>query len=140
MGYLPIIFANDETEKKSFNFKKIVRETFHKSIEFLLAPLFNKESENGIDFEVNGKNIWFYPRISTIICDWPEACTFALTYKTANSNYPCHFCLVKKDEFINTYKDQIIMRNHQNMNEYYQQNKAAEVSLEPIYNFFWNIP
>ena len=54
LGYLPIISARDETEKKSSHFKKIVREMFHNSIGFLLDPLFCEE--NSIDFEVNGKN------------------------------------------------------------------------------------
>jgi Plavaka transposase len=139
LGYLPILSAN-EIKKKSLDYKILVRETFHKSIKFLLNPLFCKESENGIDFEVNGENVWFFPRISTIISDWPEACTFALTYKSANSNYPCHFCLTEKDKFIKTHKDQMIMRNHETMYEYYQNNKMAEISLEPVYNFFWNVP
>lgn len=139
LGYLPILFANNESEKKSSNFKKQVRKTFHKSIEFLLDPLFNKKNDNGIDFEVNGKNIWFFLRISTIISDWPEACTFALTYKSANSRFPCHFCLVEKNKFIETHKNEVIMRNHRNMYDNYR-DKPGDVSLEPVYNFFWDIP
>jgi hypothetical protein len=138
LGYLPIISARDETEKKSSHFKKIVRETFHNSIGFLLDPLFCEE--NGIDFEVNRRNKWFFPRISTIICDWPEACTFSLTYKTANSNYPCHFCLVEKDRLMDVRKDQVTLRNHKNMRDYYRKNKGAEISLESVYNFFWEVP
>lgn len=57
LGYLPILSANSKTEAQSSGFKKIVRETFHKSIEFLLDPLFNEENENGIDFKINDKNI-----------------------------------------------------------------------------------
>jgi hypothetical protein len=140
LGYLPILFTNNESEKKSLSFKKKVQETFHKLIEFLLDSLFNEKNNNGIDFEVNGKNIWFFPRISTIISDWSEACTFALTYKSANSRYPCHFCLVEKNKFIETYEDEVIIRNHQTMYNYYQENKTGDVSLEPVYNFFWNIP
>jgi hypothetical protein len=55
LGYLPILSANDKTEGKSSEFKKLARETFHKSIKFLLDPLFNEE--NGIDFTINNKNI-----------------------------------------------------------------------------------
>jgi hypothetical protein len=138
LGYFPILFAKDETEKRSPGFKKLVRETFHKSLKFLLNPLF--ENENGIDFIVDNKIIWFFPKISTIICDWPEACTYSLTYKSANSNYPCHFCLVQKDNLINTKQDQVVLRNHENMIEYFNSGTGNLASLEQVENYFWNIP
>ncbi|RHZ85589.1 hypothetical protein Glove_64g115 [Diversispora epigaea] len=139
LGYLPIISAKDETEKKSSEFKILVRKTFHNSIKFLLKPLFENAS---IDLKIDGKRIWFYPRISTVICDWPEACTFSLTYKSSNSNYPCHFCLVSKDNLANTClrKNQAVLRNKENMKKYYDNDITKEASLEPVYNYFWDIP
>lgn len=86
------------------------------------------------------KTIWFFPRISTIICDWPEACTFSLTYKSANSKYPCHFCLVPRDKLISTDIDDVILRDNENMIEYYNNGNAASVSLEQVNNYFWKIP
>ncbi|RHZ45890.1 hypothetical protein Glove_645g20 [Diversispora epigaea] len=70
LGYLPILKAKDKSEKKSKDFKKLVRLIFHNSMKFLLNPLF---AEKGIDLEVDNKTFWFFPHISTIICDWPEA-------------------------------------------------------------------
>ncbi|RHZ80721.1 hypothetical protein Glove_132g263 [Diversispora epigaea] len=139
LGYLPIISAKDETEKKSSEFKILVRKTFHNSIKFLLEPLFENVS---IDLKIDDKRIWFYPRISTVICDWPEACTFSLTYKSSNSNYPCHFCLVSKDNLANTClrKSQAVLHNKENMKKYYDNDTTKEISLEPVYNYFWNIP
>jgi hypothetical protein len=139
LGYLPIISAKDETEKKSSEFKLLARRTFHDSIEFLLESLFTEE---GIDLKINDEMIWFYPRISTIICDWPEACTFSLTYKSSNSNYPCHFCLVSKDNLANTRLkgSQVVLRNKENMKKYYKNKTTKEASLEPVYNYFWTIP
>ncbi|RHZ88000.1 hypothetical protein Glove_26g231 [Diversispora epigaea] len=104
LGYLPILSAKDEREKKSSEFKKLV--------------------------------------LSTIICDWPEACTFSLTYKSTNSNYPCHFCLVSKENLNNTRlrDDQMVFRNKENMLQYYNNGTTEKVSLEPIFNYFWNIP
>ncbi|RHZ85849.1 hypothetical protein Glove_59g124 [Diversispora epigaea] len=95
-----------------------------------------------IDLKIDGKRIWFYPRISTVICDWPEACTFSLTYKSSNSNYPCHFCLVSKDNLANTClrKNQAVLRNKENMKKYYDNDTTKEASLEPVYNYFWDIP
>ncbi|RHZ85504.1 hypothetical protein Glove_65g95 [Diversispora epigaea] len=113
LGYLPILSAKNEKEKKSSEFKELARETFHNSIKFLLDPLFQG---NSVDFNIDDKDIWFFPRISTIICDWPEVCTFSLTYKSANSNYPCHFCLVQREDLIDIRKE-VILRNHVNMKE-----------------------
>lgn len=139
LGFLPILSAKDEREKKSFEFKTLVRKTFHNSIKFLLGPLF---IDNGIELIINNEKIWFIPRISTIICDWPEACTFSLNYKSTNSNYPCHFCLVSKDNLANTClrDDQIIPRNKENMKQYYINGITEKASLEPVYNYFWDIP
>ncbi|RHZ79357.1 hypothetical protein Glove_149g63 [Diversispora epigaea] len=138
LGYFPILFAKNEKEKTSPEFKKLVRETFHKSLKFLLDPLF--ENENGIDYKINNRIIWFFPKISTIIGDWPEACTYSLTYKSTSSNFPCHFCLVQKNDLIDTMQDQIILRNHKNMMEYFNNNTSHSVSLELVENYFWNIP
>ncbi|RHZ54204.1 hypothetical protein Glove_429g64 [Diversispora epigaea] len=136
LGYLPILSAKDEREKKSFEFKKLVHETFHNSIKFLLDPLFTNELK--IDNEI----FWFFLRVSTIICDWPEACTFLLTYKSTNSNYPCHFCLVSKENLNNTRlrDDQMVLRNKENMLQYYNNGTTKKASLEPVFNYFWNIP
>ncbi|RHZ85339.1 hypothetical protein Glove_66g184 [Diversispora epigaea] len=139
LSYLPIISAKDETEKKSSEFKILAHKTFHNSIKFLLEPLFENAS---IDLKIDDKRIWFYPRISTVICDWPEACTFSLTYKSSNLNYPCHFCLVSKDNLINTClrKSQAVLCNKENMKKYYDNDTTKEASLEPVYNYFWDIP
>ncbi|RHZ47714.1 hypothetical protein Glove_571g8 [Diversispora epigaea] len=103
LEYFPILSAKNKTEKESSDFKKLARKTFHDSIKFLLDPLF--QGDGGVDFNIDGKDVWFFSRISTIICDWPKACTFSLTYKSANSNYPCHFCLVQKEDLIDIRKD-----------------------------------
>lgn len=139
LGYLPILTAKDEFEKKSEDFKKLVRLTFHNCMKFLLDPLFTK---NGIDLEVGTQSIWFFPRISTIICDWPEAATFSLVYKSTNSNFPCHFCLISKTLLADTNlsDNHVTLRNNENMQEYYHYNAGKEVSLENIPNYFWSLP
>ncbi|RHZ88038.1 hypothetical protein Glove_26g261 [Diversispora epigaea] len=112
LGYLPILKAKDKSEKKSKDFKKLVRLIFHNSMKFLLDPLFAKK---GIDLEVDNETYWFFPRISTIICDWPEAATFSLVYKSINSNFPCHFCLISKTLLSNTNLSDITFRNNENI-------------------------
>ncbi|RHZ78489.1 hypothetical protein Glove_162g43 [Diversispora epigaea] len=123
LGYLPILSAKNEKEKKSSEFKELACETFHNSIKFLLDPLFQGD---GVDFNIDDKDIWFFPRISTIICDWPEACTFSLTYKSANSNYPCHFCLVQREDLIDIRKE-VILRNHKS-------SEFKELACETFHN------
>ncbi len=99
LGYLPILEAVSSIEKKSSTYKNLVRKTFHKSLRHLLEPIILLE--DGVDLSVNNEIIWFYPRVSTIISDWPEAASFCLVYKSPNSTFPCHFCLVKKDDLAN---------------------------------------
>ena len=41
LGYLPILKASDNAEKKSENFKIAVRKAFHKSLEVLLDPFYH---------------------------------------------------------------------------------------------------
>ncbi|RHZ58591.1 hypothetical protein Glove_372g139 [Diversispora epigaea] len=137
LRYFSILSAKNKTEKESSDFKKLARKTFHDSIKFLLDPLF--QGNGGVDFNIDGKDVWFFLRISTIICDWPEACTFSLTYKSANSNYPCHFCLVQKEDLIDIRKDQLILRDHVNMKEYFNNSTNNSAGLEQVDNYFWNI-
>ncbi|RHZ78924.1 hypothetical protein Glove_154g22 [Diversispora epigaea] len=137
LGYLPILKAKDKSEKKSKDFKKLVRLTFHNSMKFLLDPLF---AEKGIDLEVDNKTFWFFPRISTIICDWPEAITFSLVYKSTISNFPCHFCLISKTLLADTNLSDVTFRNNENMQEYFYNNAGQDVSLENIPNYFWSLP
>ena len=140
LGYLPILKAANNTEKKSAEFKYLVRDTFHKSLRHLLEPTILLKS--GIELLVDNKTIWFYSRISVIIADWPEAATYCLTYKSPSSNIPCHFCLVRRDNLanINLQTVNIIPRTHKNMYNNYYQKSEKTVCIEPIYNFFWNLP
>ncbi|RHZ60532.1 hypothetical protein Glove_352g9 [Diversispora epigaea] len=139
LAYLPIIKAKDDTQKISEEHKNIVRRTFHKSLKFLLSSLYD---DNGIELELNNSIFWCFPRISMIISDWPEVCTFALTYKSTKSNYPCHFCLVSKEDLsnINLNSNQIEPRSHNNMKLYYKNNTGKNVSIENVRNFFWSVP
>ncbi|RHZ76637.1 hypothetical protein Glove_194g79 [Diversispora epigaea] len=64
LAYLPIIKAKDDTQKISEEHKNIVHRTFHKSLKFLLSPLYD---DNGIELELNNSIFWCFPRISMII-------------------------------------------------------------------------
>ncbi|RHZ50269.1 hypothetical protein Glove_502g47 [Diversispora epigaea] len=128
LGYLLILKTKDKFEKKSKDFKKLVCLTFHNSMKFLLDPLFAKK---GIDLEVDNKIYWFFPRISTIICDWPEAATFGLIYKSTNSNFSCHFCLISKILLSNTDLSDITFRNNENMQEYFYNDAGQDVTTVP---------
>lgn len=140
LGYLPILSASDNSDKKSNKFKRAVREAFHNSLKVLLYPLL--KSDNGIDLTISGKTFWFFPRVSVVISDWPEASMFCLTYKAYNSSHPCHFCLVSKDNLnkINLQDNETELRTHENMIEHFEQDTNHSVSIETISNFFWNLP
>ncbi|RHZ90255.1 hypothetical protein Glove_1g50 [Diversispora epigaea] len=108
LAYLPIIKAKDDIQKKSEEHKNIVHRTFHKFFKFLLSPLYNEN--NGIELELNNRILWCIFRISMIISDWPEACTFSLTYKSTQSNHPKKTLALKKD--INIYAATVPDRMH----------------------------
>lgn len=131
LGYLPII--------KSSNIdKQTIRKTFHKCLEIILEPI-QSISETGINLLLDNKYIWFIPRISTIIADWPEAATFCLTYKSASSNFPCHFCLVNRDNLANSKmtKNELELRNNENMQKYFNNKQDKLVCIEAVANIFW---
>jgi len=139
LGYLPILKAGDSTERQSENFKNAVREAFHNSLKLLLNPLLD---DNGIDLTLDGKKIWFYLRVSTVIADWPEAATYCLTFKSSMSHLPCHFCLVARDNLadINLQDIDITPRTHVNMQQKFNQDLGKSVCIENVHNFFWELP
>jgi hypothetical protein len=138
LGYLPILKSSDNTEKQSDKFKNASREAFHKSLEVLLNPLTN---DDGIDLTLNNETIWFFPKVSIVIADWPEAAVYCLTYKSSMSNYPCHFCLVMRDNLsnMNLQINDIISRTHVDMQQHFNQNTGNSVCIENISNFFWKL-
>jgi len=119
--------------------KQVVRQTFHRCLEIILEPI-QKFSETGINLLLNSKDIWFYPKVLTIITDWPKAVTFCLTYKSTNSKYSCHFCSISRDDLANTilFKYDFESRNHKNMQNYYNNNEEKSVCIESVPNIFWN--
>ena len=133
LGYLPII-------KISTKNKPIVRQTFHRCLEVILNPI-QTFSHSGTNLLINNKLIWTFPKVLIIIADWPEAATFCLTYKSTNSNYPCHFCLVNRNDLANTSisKHDLVLRNHENMQNYFDKNEVNSVCIELIPNFFWKL-
>jgi hypothetical protein len=139
LGYLPILQAKDTSDKNSVNFKKAVRQVFHESLKILLDPLLK---DTNISLTLNNEKIQFCPRISVVIADWPEAATYCLTYKSAMSNFPCHFCLVSRNDLanINLQSNEIKPRTHVDMRLYFNENLGSTVCIEDVYNTFWDLP
>jgi Plavaka transposase len=131
LAYLPILKSNLS--------KNLSRETFHKSIQHLLEPI---SSDNSLELTINNETFWFYPRVSVIIADWPEAATFCLTYKSSNSNFPCHFCMVRKNDLsnIDLRSSDIRPRTHEAMRKHFDENTGRDASIESVPNFFWKLP
>ena len=97
---------------------------------------------NGIDLTLDNEVIWFYPRISIVIADWPEAATYCLTYKSPISSFPCHFCLVTRDNLANIdlQTSEIELRTHNNTYQKFNDNLGRSVCIENVPNLFWNFP
>ncbi|GES96165.1 hypothetical protein GLOIN_2v1488317 [Rhizophagus clarus] len=120
--------------------KDLVRDTFHKSLRHLLEPIILLK--DGIDLFINNENTWFYPRVSTIIADWPKAASFCLVYKSSNSNLPCHSCLVKRENLANIdlSVNDVILRIHDEMRKHFENDTQRSVCIESVHNFFWDLP
>ena len=138
MGYLPILQASDNSEKTSTDFKNAVRKVLHESLRVLLEPLL---SDSSFNLTLNNEKIQFHPRISVVIADWLEAATYCLTYKLTMSNFPCHFCLVSRNNIanINLRSNEIIPRTHDNMRLNFNQRSGNSVCIEDVYNTFWDL-
>src|SRR6266542_4157153 len=141
LGYLSILKSKDNTEKRSKVFKNAVCETFHRSLELLLDSLLILQNK-GIDLILNNKTIWFYPQVSVIIADWPEAAIYCFTYKSSMSNYPCHFCLVTRNNLadLNLQINDMISQTHDNMQQYYDRDSGKSICIENMSNIFWKLP
>jgi hypothetical protein len=140
LGYLPILEAVSSIVRKSSAYKNLVRETFHKSLRQLLKLIISLK--DGVDLSVNNEQFWFFPRISVVITDWPEAASFCLVYKSPNSAHPCHFCLVKRNNLANIdlSSNDVVPRTHNEMRLHLENNISNSVSIESVPNFFWNLP
>ncbi|GET01209.1 hypothetical protein GLOIN_2v1783703 [Rhizophagus clarus] len=127
LGYLAILEAAN---------KDLVRDTFHKSLRHLLEPIILLK--DGIDLFINNENTWFYPRVSTIIADWPEAASFYLVYKSSNSNLPCYSCLVKRENLANIdlSVNDVILRTYDEMRKHFENDTQRSVYIESVHNFF----
>ncbi|RHZ80501.1 hypothetical protein Glove_134g4 [Diversispora epigaea] len=66
---------------------------------------------------------------TSVIGDWLETCTFSLTFKSANSNYPCHFCQTYRNDLTSIRKDCIIICNKENIQEYYNNGSAERLKI-----------
>ena len=58
------------------------------------------------------------------------------------SNYPCHFCLVTRNNLadLNLQINDMISQTHNNMQQYYNQDSGKSVCIENMSNFFWKLP
>src|SRR5947207_9429019 len=101
LGYIPSLESYNVSEKQSTQFRIATRKLFHRALATILQPLRISSMSNGIHLYVNGSLKWFYPLLSLIISDWPEACTMCNIYGSSNSLHPCHFCLVDRNAMNN---------------------------------------
>jgi hypothetical protein len=138
IGYLPIIHASSESQKKSNKFRLLIRETFQNCLKILFEPLLS-QYQNGIHIYILKQIEWCYIAIANIIGDLPEIACYCLTSKSPKSNYPCPKCLVKNSNLsnISLTKEEMELRTNENMQETLNNNQCQEYSLIPIPNIFW---
>ena len=94
IGYLPIIQANSESQKKSKEFRLLFQQTFQNCLNVLFKPLLT-QYQTGIHVYIKGEIEWCYMAIANIIGDLPEIACYCLTSKSPKSRHPCPKCLVE---------------------------------------------
>src|SRR2546423_934861 len=84
----------------------------------------------------------FYIRMQQLQIHWVKANYIRYIYQFPNSTFPCHFCLVKKDDLanINLPFNDVVPRTHNEMRRYLENNTPNSASIESVPNFFWNLP
>jgi len=138
IGYLPIIKANSEGQKKSDEFRLLVRQTFQNCLNALFEPLLY-QYKTGIHIYIKGQIEWCYIVIANIIGDLPEIASYCLTSKSPKSKHPCPKCLVENHNLSNIFlsKEEMELRTHKNMEESLLNDQCQDYSLVKLHNIFW---
>lgn len=115
-----------------------IRQTFHKCLNIILDPIYNQPL-TGYNMHIGQKLEWIYIQLALILADLPEAAAYCLTSSSASAKYPCHHCIVSKEDLSNIYLDEkeLIKRTPKSM-------KAAlrdevDLSITRLYNSLWNL-
>ncbi|CAG8532886.1 32_t:CDS:1, partial [Dentiscutata heterogama] len=138
VGIIPT-FEGTMEERKTPEFRQLIRSTFHKCINILIEPL-RLQYRSGISLKVNSYNLKCNMILASIIGDWPENCKSCLTYNGTSCAHPCHTCLVKKDE-LNAIKipaSHKITRMEDQMRQVIAVGQGQNYSIHKETNSFWN--
>ena len=140
IGFLPILAAGNQTERKSDAFRMEVRQTFHKCLDIILKPIYN-QSFVGFNAYIGQKLEWIFIQLTLILADLPEAATYCLTSKSANAKYPCHHCIISKQDLSNIYLDEkeLIRRTPESMKAALHNGYGADLSIICLENSLWNL-
>ena len=141
LGYLPQLKAKTISQKRSEGFRLIKRALYQYSLNILIRPLLDYQSD-GFDLKTDNDVLWCYPFISVMLGDLPENAALTLTFNSANCSHPCHACLVEGDKLNNAKlsDDQIVLRTTGTMKAFVDQGVAQQYSLHDMKNIFWRYP
>lgn len=144
VGYIPIIEdlpldeINSSHNVTTTRLRTAVIDCFHSCMAVLLEE-FEDNYRNGVTLRQNHISGEYEMRLSAIISDWPEAATYTLTYKAANSHHPCHTCSVTRDRLnaISLDHNECHLRTPREMKIAYEMNQCHKFSAVQKYNIFW---
>lgn len=140
LGYLPQLKSKTISQKKSKSFKLAKRSLYQYALDILTRPLL--DYNNGFDLQTDDDVLWCYPFLSALLGDLPENASVTLTFNSVNCSYPCHQCLIERDDLNNVKlnDDQIILRTPENMSNTIKENLANQLSIHSMENIFWKYP
>ena len=144
VGYIPIVEdlpSNDvdlSHNATTARLRAAAIECFHSCMTIILEE-FEDNYRNGVSLRQTPISGEYEMRLSAIISDWPEAASYMLAYKSANSHHPCHTCLVTRDKLnaIGLHPDECRLRTPAEMKMAYEMSQCHNFSLVQKYNIFW---
>lgn len=140
LGYLPIIKAETNSEKRSKGFLMAKKALFHHAFDIMMRPLLQYK-DNGFDLQTNDGDLWCFPYMTVLLGDLPENATQTLIYSSVNCKYPCHKCLVPNKDLNNLkLNNQIELRTPITMKRIIESGLAQQYSMYDMNNIFWKYP
>ena len=118
----------------------LLEQIFHKCLDIILKPIYN-QSFIGFNAYIGQKLEWIFIQLTLILADLPEAATYCLTSKSANAKYPCHHCIISKQNLSNIYLDEkeLIRRTPESMKAALYGGYGTDLSIICLQNSLWNL-
>ena len=109
-------------------------------MDVILKPIYN-QPHIGFNAYIGQKLEWIYIKLVLILADLSEAASYCLTSKSANAKYPCHHCIISKQNLsnINLNEKEIIKWTPESMKTALYNGYGEDLSIFYLQNSLWKL-